>query len=837
MLTPKHLEILTARGLDAEILARFGVESAQKPGGEWIMIPFQVGGVTVNRKHRTIAGEKKFYQEAGAKKVFWNQDVITDPSLADEPLIITEGEFDALSAIQAGFVRTVSVPDGAPAEQITKEDSQKYTYLLDVLGDIRKSREVILATDSDGPGTNLMNDLAIRIGKARCKWVPYPKGCKDLNDALRQYGIDGVKKSIQRARWFEIDGVARMDDLPEMETPRQYRLGMPVIDDHYIPRLGDFVVITGIPGHGKSTWINEIAARLSLRYGLVTCFASFEQTPKTDHRRALRTYFNGKKVIDQTPAEIARADEWIQSSFCFMVPKEGTDTTLDWVLERCQVAVIRFGAKVIVIDPWNEMDHLRPPDMTITEYVGFAIKQFKAFAKQYQVHLIIAAHPAKMMRDKGTGEIPIPSLYDISDCYSSDTEVLTKRGWLLHSEVTTEDEVMTFDPETDALSWGRPSRVVEQDYSGPMINFKGYGFDLLVSPNHRMVVKPAWDDPVGTQKLTGIGRPTIWPKGVWSFAKASEITSGARFKVPKAGQPLDGADPEQLLVHGKVFPAAELMELVGWWLAEGYWQSCGVSLCQAVGEGADQIDRLIQACGLNPTRAERPDPRGYRTMVTWYFGVRENPEFVKWVRDKCGKGAANKVVPYPVFTMSARLKASLLNGYISGDGHRPTKRRGVVACTTSKQLYDDLMRLAVEIGTPVCGHQLKRAKDHHSPCFQINFGTDERRTVTLRGERNVTTSQYSGKIYCLTVETGAYVVRRNGKVAICGNSAHWVNKPDLGMVVWRGSRNGVPVDLIRVAKARYHGQNGMRGDIDVSFSTEDNHYTVVDMAGSREVAP
>ena len=53
--------------------------------------------------------------------------------------------------------------------------------------------------------------------------------------------------------------------------------------------------------------------------------------------------------------------------------------------------------------------------MTLTEYTGFAIKQFKKFAAKHRVHVIVAAHPAKMQRIKGKDEIPIPSLYDISD--------------------------------------------------------------------------------------------------------------------------------------------------------------------------------------------------------------------------------------------------------------------------------------------------------------------------------------------------------------------------------------------------------------------------------------
>ena len=83
-------------------------------------------------------------------------------------------------------------------------------------------------------------------------------------------------------------------------------------------------------------------------------------------------------------------------------------------MEKCAIAIIRYGAKIVVIDPWNEMDHIRPPGMTLTEYTGFAIKQFKRLANKYQVHVIVCAHPTKQ-RKSDDGAYAVPTLYDISD--------------------------------------------------------------------------------------------------------------------------------------------------------------------------------------------------------------------------------------------------------------------------------------------------------------------------------------------------------------------------------------------------------------------------------------
>lgn len=415
MLTTKALEILEARGLDPETLVRFGVKSVARSGSEaWIAIPFMQGGVTVNHKYRTIEGEKKFSQEAGAKKIFWNRDVISDLSLRNEPLIITEGELDALALLQCGFTRVVSVPDGAPKEQVTSETTTKYEFILEAEADLHACAEVILATDGDGPGLALMNDLAIRIGRHRCKYVRYPAGCKDINDVLKLSGSNAVHEIIRGAQWVDVPGVYEMDELPPLPVREVFRLNMPVIDNHYRIRPMDFCVVTGIPSHGKSSWLNEVACRMALQYGWVTAFASFEQEPQTDHKRNLRTYFNGRRPLFQSEHDLKKADQWINKQFCFIVPGYDDDVTLSWLLERCAVAVTRFGAKLIIIDPWNEMDHQRPADMTLTEYTGYAIKQFKAFARKYRVHVIVAAHPAKMHRGKD-GDYPIPSLYDISD--------------------------------------------------------------------------------------------------------------------------------------------------------------------------------------------------------------------------------------------------------------------------------------------------------------------------------------------------------------------------------------------------------------------------------------
>jgi twinkle protein len=409
-LSERAMEWLEARGLDVELAAKLGFESCETgSGGEDLVIPYFVGGDVVNHKYRGLDA-KRFRQDKDATKAFWNFNAILDQSLASDPLIITEGELDAMAAMQCGYQRVVSVPDGAPATQIGDDaDTRKYTYLDHAAAVLKDVRQIILAVDSDGPGENLLNDLSIRLGKARCKWVRYPKGCKDLNDVLRTYGERGIHETFRRAQWCEVKGVYRMSELPPYPHREQFVTGIAGLEDHYRIRMGDFAVVTGIPGHGKSTFINDVFCRCAEAYGWRIAIASFEQHPQADHRRALREWYCGDQERHITERQREEADNWIDEHFVFIVPSDDELANLSWTLETCAAAVIRHGVRVVVIDPWNELDHDRPADMSLTEYTGKAIKEFKRFARKFDVHVVVVAHPTKLTNGEK------PSLYNISD--------------------------------------------------------------------------------------------------------------------------------------------------------------------------------------------------------------------------------------------------------------------------------------------------------------------------------------------------------------------------------------------------------------------------------------
>lgn len=420
--SPNILDALDARGLDIEVAERLGFDSIRRDGTDWLVIPCYRDGRIWRRKYRTLTGEKRFSQDGGAP-IPWNEDILKDESLKGHALIVTEGELDALAAIQCGFQRTISVPDGAPAE-VSKEpfSAKRYEWLSALQGSLSRENvpEIILATDGDGPGAALQQDLSVMLGRFRCKFLTYPKDrngerLKDLNDVLKVYGPKGVVETIGRAAYIQSDGVYRMAELPELPPSVSYGAGFGLLDENYRVRLGDLAVVTGIPSHGKTAWVTDFVNRLVTRHGFRVVWASFEQETQRDHRRALRTWFRkrpGEHLLEAEPT-IPAADEWIERHHRFIVAPENDDVTLEWIIEKFEQAVVQHDCQIAVLDPWNEMDHMRERDETETEYVGRAIKRLKRFAKAFGVHLIVVAHPTKLPRDE-SGKTRMPNLYDIA---------------------------------------------------------------------------------------------------------------------------------------------------------------------------------------------------------------------------------------------------------------------------------------------------------------------------------------------------------------------------------------------------------------------------------------
>lgn len=418
VLSQAAIAYLESRGISGEVASRHGIYSDRHPEiGPSVVFPFFEGGKEVNAKWRTR--DKDMRQIPNAVKTFYNSDAIDLAAAEDKFLLITEGEIDCLSAIEAGYPWTVSVPDGAPNQRhdgpVDVAEDKKFSFVWHCWDRLAKVKRVILAGDADTNGQNLNHELQRRLGPERCLFIEYPEGCKDLNDILARHGAAAVRECISRAKPYPIKGLYRLSEFTGPEYPETFHIGFGREMDMMLRvSLGQFMVVTGVPTHGKSQFVDTMLYHFARDHGWKSLVGTFESPPVPFWRDAMRQRVLHKSIRDMSMEERARADKFLNEHFIFLGQNtsadEDLDLSVDEIIDLARIAVIRDGIKVLCLDPWNEIEHRKRRDETGTDYTGRAIRQLKRFARLYNVLVIVVAHPRKP--PAGNYSEP-PSLYDI----------------------------------------------------------------------------------------------------------------------------------------------------------------------------------------------------------------------------------------------------------------------------------------------------------------------------------------------------------------------------------------------------------------------------------------
>jgi len=458
MLSEKHALGIEARGLSVETAADMGLYSARRLrdgsiepdlDGPILALPYFELDQEVNTKFRWQQdGIRMFQQRKGAVKTVYNANALLDEEnllrleCGTESLIWTEGEFDALAVKESGYSSVVSVPDGAPPARdkngkliavpdddrdIDPEDDDKFSFMSRLMEQLLRVKTHIIAVDGDEPGGRLAKELVRRLGPAKCFWIEYPsdlvvpdkkkdgrlRKCKDMNEVKKYLGAEKVREVIDNAKQWPVKGLFRLSDYPEMEIPQMCEIGISKeLDEKMKFYSGQFIVCTGIPGMGKSTFINQAAVLLAKIHKWPCAIFSGEKAVKPFLAHELMTAFLDKERKSWTMEDRLRATAFVERYFRFIDyddTAEDVSMDIDYILDRAATAVFRDGVRLLIADPWNELEHNRPGNMTLTEYVGVAIKKFKRFAKQFGCTVCIVAHPTKIAPDT------VPGLYNISD--------------------------------------------------------------------------------------------------------------------------------------------------------------------------------------------------------------------------------------------------------------------------------------------------------------------------------------------------------------------------------------------------------------------------------------
>ena len=408
----KALAWFASRGISEQTLRALNVTE----GMEWmpqtnkpentVQFNYYRGEELVNVKYRT--GRKEFKLVSGAELLPYNINAIG----GTPECVITEGEMDALSFVECGRLDVVSVPNGANAN---------LDYLDDYLEQYFDDKEIIyIAVDTDTKGVVLRDELMRRFGVERCRVIEYGEGCKDANEHLIKYGKASLLQCLADAPETKIDGVftvsdfeGALDALFESGWQKGVTIGHPNFDKLCSFETKRLCVVTGVPGSGKSEFIDEIAERLNVRYGWRFAYFSPENAPLAYHASKLIEKFTGKRFSkrDLPHLEYKKVKEHLERDFYFISPPD--NFKLDNILDKAKSLVRRKGIKALVIDPYNRLESEMGRGQTETNYISEILDKLTTFAQRHDVLVILMAHPKKQQRNSD-GDLEAPTLYDIS---------------------------------------------------------------------------------------------------------------------------------------------------------------------------------------------------------------------------------------------------------------------------------------------------------------------------------------------------------------------------------------------------------------------------------------
>lgn len=353
-------------------------------------------------------------------------------------------------------------------------------------------------------------------------------------------------------------------------------------------------------------------------------------------------------------------------------------------------------------------------------------------------------------------------------CYSDDTETLTDQGWIRWDEFREGMRIATVNPQTLALEYHRPfgNRAMVYDVEGvEMYSIRKGSVDLMVTPKHRMM----FSTYEGRRRVEPI-EDMMGLKTVRFSSHVSGRVGGKRlesFVIPKV---MTGTYSEASL-GGQVIEGDLFLEFLGYWISEGtasdaYSQRGIVTVGQKKPMHLEKIQKCFDRLGESLTTYRTEQSNGMVYLSVKNFGLKE------WLVQKCGSSASTKRLPNDFRELPQDQLQILFDALMLGDGtydSRENRKSGAYS-TTSKSLADDFQELATMLGYRTILRKERSGTLGIRPVYRVLL-TRDAPDSKIETEKDVVRVPYTGKVYCFSVPNGVFITRRNGRVALQGNTA------------------------------------------------------------------
>ncbi len=348
-------------------------------------------------------------------------------------------------------------------------------------------------------------------------------------------------------------------------------------------------------------------------------------------------------------------------------------------------------------------------------------------------------------------------------CYDDKTEVLTKEGWKLFSEVTYEDEFATLNPQTELLEYHRPSAIVQFTHHKKLLRIKNRATDLLVTLDHNMFGQEA----------------NAYRKNrAWNFVKARDLPN--QFVAPRSAS-WNGEErslfflPASSVLHYEgrevrekpkppiAIPMDDWLAFLGIWLAEGWTTKSkySVGVSQVNPKKKQVIEKVIRSLPFNFKKV----------AGGWNCDNKQLWAYLRPFGD-----ALTKYVGKEYKALSARQLTILFDHMALGDANKQ-KNGFRIYYISSKHFADDVQEILLKLGRVGIVKMRDRKtgkigsrvfKEVH-PSYEIIERI--KKTVAWIDKRDFEIVPYDGAVHCVTVPYHTLYVRRNGKPVWCGNTS------------------------------------------------------------------
>lgn len=455
-------------------------------------------------------------KHSGQPKTWCQKDADTSALLfnmnrvnTSKPLLITEGETDCASAIEAGYINTVSVPLGAGNLHWIEEN---WDWL-------NNFESIIIWSDNDEPGIKMRKECIYRLGTWRTKYISTPEffekengkrvPLKDINDCLQVGGKEFVMNLISEAKDVPVKSVVDYSEIEELDISQMdgVKTGIKPLDDELLKIFyGTLTVLSGRPGSGKTSIIDQTIARTIDDGSPVFLFS--KEMPERMSANWFNTIIAGRRnMVERTsrdnrkyyivPQAIKKKMQAHYNKKLFIY-RDDEPNDVDSVLKSAEECVRKFGCKLIVLDNLMMIDlNCSESDKNTaqTNLINALIK----FAAKFNVAVVLIAHPRKTQDTNSDIE-----MYDISG--TSNIINLAMRSIGLRRVSKKEKN----DPKSKWHNYDVVLTVIKDRLLGKADFQMGLWYDLtsrrFYTDYDEYDAKFAWDDNVYTDRLPYVDR-------------------------------------------------------------------------------------------------------------------------------------------------------------------------------------------------------------------------------------------------------------------------------------------------------------------------------------------